>query len=298
MRSIYWIITAALLGTSGLAACASSDNSGGSGGGSGSGGSGVGGSSTSAGGAAGSGGSAVTGGAGGTGAGGTVTSAGGSGGTASGTDGTLCPLPAQALITDFSSSNFGSTGTLSGGLYVYPLGGTYGLNSDLGEGTWHISGAIGTYSGFGLYLDNCNRIDASAYAGISFKISGRVEQEGAVTLQVDTLNNAITAAWLNAHGGTAKDTDPGRCEPPATAPNQWAQTACLQPQQVIPVTEVPTEQSILWSDFAGGSPDTSVNPSDIVAIHWFFPNPPGAGTDSPTLYQVDITIDDLSFIKK
>jgi hypothetical protein len=297
MRSIYWIISAALLVTSGLSACASSGNAGGSGG-SASGGS----TSTSAGGAAGSGGSTVAGGAGGAGSGGTVTSAGGSGGTTSGTtsatDGTLCPLPAQALITDFSSSNFGSSGTLSGGLYVYPLGGTYGLNADLGEGTWHISGAVGTYSGFGLYLDNCNRIDASAYAGISFKISGRVEQEGAVTLQVDTLNNTITAAWLNAHSGAAKDTDPGRCEPPASAPNQWAQTACLQPQQVIPVTETPTEQSIPWSDFAGGSPDTSVNPSQIVAIHWFFPNPPGAGTDSAMPYQVDITIDDLSFIKK
>jgi hypothetical protein len=298
MRSIYWVFSAALLMTSGLAACAGSDNSGGSGG-SGSGGS----TSTSAGGAAGSGGSSVAGGAGGTGAGGTVTPTGGSGGTTSGTtsvsepDGKLCPLPDQ-LITDFSSSNFGSAGILAGGLYVYPGSGNYGLNSDVSGGNWHITGAIGNYSGFGLYLDNCNRIDASAYAGISFKISGRVEQEGAVTLQVDTLNNTITAAWLNAHGGTAKDTDPGRCEPPASAPNQWAQSACLQPQQVIPVTETPTEQSILWSDFSGGSPDTSVTPSDIVAIHWFFPNPPGVGTDSPTPYQVDITLDDLSFIKK
>jgi hypothetical protein len=293
------------LSWSGLVACSSSETTPGGAGAS----NGTGGSSTTP---NGTGGSSTTpnGTGGGSGAGGVA--AGGTGGSTSagtgtaGTDGKLCPLPAQALFIDFTYSgtgdasqiHFGSTGTLSGGEYLYPTSGSYPLVSDMTGNSWHISGDIGDYSGFGLYFDGCSRIDASAYAGISFKVSGTVEQDGGITLVVDTLNDTIKASWLNEHGGTAKDTDPGRCEPPADAANQWAQSTCLAPTQMIPITDTPTVQSILWSDFSGGKPDANVEASDIVAIHWFFPNPPGAGTTSPTPYKVDITLDDLSFIKQ
>ena len=113
---------------------------------------------------------------------------------------------------------------------------------------------------------------------------------------VDTLDDTISATWLNAHGGSAKDGDPGRCEPPASAANQWTQSTCAAPNLTIPVTDTPTVQSILWSDFSGGKPDTGVKPSDIVGIHWFFPNPDGIAIGSPTPYKVDITLDDLSFV--
>jgi hypothetical protein len=245
------------------------------------------------------------------GTGGKTTAMGGAGGAntvvAGGTDGQMCPPPIQPLITDFtydpsststSEVHFGGSGGLAGGEYIYPTDGDYPLKSDVTGSSWHITGNVGTYSGFGLYLDGCNRIDASAYAGISFKISGVVEQEGGVTLVVDTLNDSITAAWLNSHGGNVSATAPGRCEPPDSAPNQWAQSDCLTPTQVIPVTETPEVQTILWSDFAGGKPEASVTPSDIIGIHWYFPNPPGAGTEYPTPYKVDITLDDLSFVPK
>jgi hypothetical protein len=291
------------LAASGLVACSKGETTPGE--------TGVGGTPSGTGGSLGVGGSSTaprgTGGSVGT--GGSTSTPGGTGGATvgGGTDGTLCPSPAQPLITDFtydpsststSEVHFGGSGGLAGGEYLYPTDGDFPLKSDVTGSSWHITGNVGTYSGFGLYLDGCNRIDASAYAGISFKVSGTVEQEGGFTLVVDTLNDSITAAWLNSHGGNVSPTAPGRCEPPASAPNQWAQSDCLTPTQVIPVTETPEVQTILWSDFAGGKPEASVTPSDIIGIHWYFPNPPGAGTASPTPYNVDITLDDLSFVPK
>jgi len=217
------------------------------------------------------------------------------GGSTASTDGKLCSTP-QALISDFSQAQFGSATTLAGGEYVYPTTGTYGLTSDFSGGNWHISGTVGDYSGFGLYLDGCSHIDASAFKGISFKVSGTVEQGGGITLEISTLNDTITATWLNSHGGNVPATDPGRCLPPTTDVNQWAQSTCAEPQQVIPVTTTPTVQTILWSDFSGGKPEATVKASDITSIHWFFPNPDGIGSGTPTPYKVDITIDDLSFI--
>ncbi len=248
-----------------------------------------------------------TGGSGGVGGG--TTAPAGTGGTtdAASTDGKLCLGTTQALITDFTYAggtadttqvHFGDSTTLGGSEYVYPTGtDSYPLTSDMSANTWHISGTVGTYSGFGLYFDNCSRIDASAYQGISLKISGTVEQDGMVTFGVDTLDDTIAASWLNSHGSTGA-TNPGRCNPPADSTlNQYSQSACANPTASIPVTTIPTVQSILWTDFTGGKPESDVKPGDIIGIHWFFPNPPGAGTASPTTYNVDITLDDLSFIQ-
>jgi len=251
-----------------------------------------------------------TGGNGGVGGGTTAPAGTGGGGTAGTTgafspDGKLCLGPTKALITDFTYAggtadttqvHFGDSSTLGGSEYVYPTGtDSYPLTSDMRASNWHISGTVGTYSGFGLYFDGCNRIDASAYQGISLKISGTVEQDGMVTFGVDTLDDSITATWLNSHGSTGA-VNPGRCNPPADPTlNQWSQAACANPTASIPVTSTPTVQTILWTDFSGGKPESSVKPSDIIGIHWFFPNPPGAGTASPTTYTVDITLDDLSF---
>jgi hypothetical protein len=248
-----------------------------------------------------------TGGSGG-GAGGTTPPSGGSGGGAGGsggssstgtasTDGKLCPAP-QALITDFTYTpgsdttqvHFGNSTTLSGGEYVY--GGLTGapLVSDMSNSNWHITGSVGDYSGFGLYFDSCSRIDASAFKGISFKVSSTVISDG-ITFGVDTLDNTITADWINSHGGSS--TGPGRCTPPADPSlNQYSQSTCANAAASIPVTATPTVQQVLWSDFTGGKPDANIaKPAEIIGIHWSFPWT-GAGTP----YAVDLTLDDLSFI--
>lgn len=216
-------------------------------------------------------------------------------GPITGNDGTLCPLPATALITDFTFAppdggttdttgvHFGTYGSLSGGEYVYPAA----IISDVSQSNWHISGTVGTYSGFGLYFDGCNRVDASKYKGISFKISGSMGGNQ-LTFGVATLNDSIASGWINTHGGNS--TDPGRCIP-ASGSGQYTEQGCSTPTKTIPVTSAEAVVNVMWSDFAGGAPEASVlTPAEITGISWTLPWSGG------TPYPVDIVIDDLSFI--
>src|SRR5262249_11920737 len=134
------------------------------------------------------------------GAAGTTTGAGGNAGGAAGyatNDGVMCPAPA-ALITDFSPRaadggapanevRFGGRATtFAGGGYFYPNDPTTkpsALTQDATMGNWHLTGTVGDFSGFGLYFDNCSRVNASGFKGISFTVSGTV-QGGAITFEV------------------------------------------------------------------------------------------------------------------
>ncbi len=240
------------------------------------------------------------------------TGTGGSGGASTTSEGTLCPPPAATgLITDFTyvagdagtaadttMVSFGdSTTTLSGGEFIYPTTGTYPLTSTVTGNNWHITGTVGDYSGLGFVFYNCNRINATGFTGISFKISGMV-QTNAITFEVDTLTDAITPSWLNTHGGTAMVTDPGACKPPETATlNQYSQSTCGEPTKSIPVTATPTTVTVHWSDFTTGKPDPGPKPADIVGIRWVLPTPAGVGLSAVATYAVDITIDDVTFVK-
>jgi hypothetical protein len=270
--------------------------------------------------ATGNGGSSATGNGGSTGTGGT-------GGSMYATsDGVACLAPATSgLIIDFtpaapadggttadggagdggvnnSTARFGDDSTtLSGGTYYYPNDPTmsmYVLNSDVSAGNWHLSGTVGDYSGFGLYLDNCSRIDASAFSGISFTISGTV-QGGMLTVEIDTLTDTLAASWLIAHpasGSNPKDGDPGRCIPNATATNQYNQSDCTEPTKVITVGTSPAPVTVKWSDFTTGKPQMAVTPTDIIAIRFILPTPAGVGTTGVTTYPLDLVFDDLKFV--
>ena len=234
--------------------------------------------------------------------GGAAAGTGGAGGSVGSTetDGVTCPLPAKALITDFTYApsdagaatdfaSFGDSTTLSGTEFVYPTG-TGALTSDVTKNNWHISGTVGDYSGLGLVFFNCSRVNAAAYKGISFTISGSVPTGNMITMGVGTLNNSITAAWLNTHGETGK-TSPGRCSP-VSGTNQYDQPTCATATKVIPITATPTTQKIMWADFTGGKPESGVTPTDIISVSAYFP---WAGAGSAP-YAADIVIDDLSFI--
>ena len=221
-------------------------------------------------------------------------------GPITGNDGTLCPLPATPLIADFTYApldggtsdttgvHFGSYGSLAGGEYVYPTTGSAAITSDVSQSNWHISGTVGDYSGFGLYFDNCNRVDAAKYQGISFTISGAMSG-GQLTLGVSTLNDSMAAGWINTHGGNS--TAPGRCIP-TSGTGQYSEQGCSTPTKTIAVTSTPTAVMVPWSDFAGGSPEASVaTPAEITSISWTL-----SWSSGGTPYPVDIVIDDLSFI--
>jgi hypothetical protein len=196
---------------------------------------------------------------------------------------------------------------LSGGTFAYPnaAGDPYAVSSDGSTGEWHVSGNIGNYSGFGLYLtrgqatpDGCNGIDASAYAGISFTIRGSVAMGGSLTMNVSTAEDDISHLWLNANGNPlpSPPSPPnfGTCIP---AMNKY-DGSCSSPAFTVPVTETETTVAILWDQFNGGRPRADVNPEEITGIRWIFPTPLGAGTATPTPYAADVYIDDLTFIER
>jgi hypothetical protein len=110
------------------------------------------------------------------------------------------------------------------------------------------------------------------------------------------LDDTPAASWLNAHGGTVAPDAPGRCIP-TSGTNAYSRSSCADPADTIPVTSTPTTINLMWSDFSGGKPEASVNPSNILMIYWYFPSPAGAGTSSVTTYVADITIDNLTFIQ-
>jgi hypothetical protein len=239
------------------------------------------------------------------GSGGATTGTGGAGvaGTtgSAATDGTLC-LPPQELITDFTYApsdagtsttevHFGNGATFGGGESSWTNSTTYPLTSDVTKSNWHISGTVDNYAGFNLYFDNCTRLNASAFKGISFKISGSVGSTNKLTFGMGTLNDSITGEWLNAHGGSAKTDTAGRCVPPATAVNQYAQSTCADPTKSIDVTADVVTQTIYWADLTGGKPDANPGLGDgITSIYWSIPWSTGA------TFAVDVTIDDLKFI--
>ena len=271
------------------------------------------------GGSGGSGGAGATTGSGGTttGSGGATTGSGGAGGGSAYpvSQGVNCLPPATSgLITDFTyvrgdaatpvtdQVHFGDDSTtLSGGEFVYPNTGAtpvpmYPLTSDVTGNTWHITGTVGDYSGFGFFFDSCNRVNATGFKGISFTISGTVMGQ-ALTFEVDTLNDTIKPAWLSAHGGSPGATDPGACDPGGTATTtQYSQTVCTEPTKSVTVGSSPTTVTVLWSDFTTGKPDASPAPADIVGIRWVLPTPTGAGTASAVTYSVDLTVDNIAFV--
>jgi hypothetical protein len=202
----------------------------------------------------------------------------------------------NALPTD--TITFGDfTNTLSGGTFVYPNGAaTYALTSNVTASNWHVTGSVGDYSGLGLFLQDCTKIDASGYSGMSFVISGSVAKGNSVTFQVATAADDIPATWLNAHKASAATADEkpnfGRCTP---ASSQYDGT-CGSPTFPVPVTATPTKVTVKWTDLVGGKPQASPTPSEITGIRWVLPNPDGVGTGSVTPYAVDITIDDVNFV--
>ncbi|HTV24612.1 MAG TPA: hypothetical protein VMG12_38235 [Polyangiaceae bacterium] len=228
-----------------------------------------------------------------------------------------CPTLVQPLITDFTppegaadadagadagtiipGATFGSFPvTLSGGTFTYPsaAGDPYAVDSDIRTGEWHLSGNIGTYSGFGFYFQGCNRIDASDYLGLSFSIRGNIAPGGGLILSVSTASNDVSYLWLNSQPTPPfplAEPNSGRCLP---AMNQYDGT-CATPFYSVPITESETTIEVRWADLSGGKPSASVDPAEITAIGWNFSPPSGAGTPDATAYAVDLFIDDVRFI--
>jgi hypothetical protein len=241
-------------------------------------------------------------GAGGSSAAGTGGGAGttGTGGLAA-VEGVTCPPPEQMLnnftfdpdggsMTDPRFGTFGTT--LSGGGSAYG-----GLTSDVTGNDWHLVGTISDYSGFGLYFDNCNKINASDYAGIRFTIWGTFPSPNQLVFSVPTMSNSVPGTWLQSVGGVnVTGNEPGRCFPGANM-MQYYHPDCADPIYKITVTgtqAAPQTVSLMWNGFMEGKPQPAVMPSEITGILWYVTWTGASGTP----YMVDFHIDNLAFIPK
>lgn len=176
-----------------------------------------------------------------------------------------------------------------GGTYVYPgidpkgCGAVpaYPLTQTISPHSWHITGTVGDYSGFGLWLAPCT-IDLSAYTGgISVTISGSVGKVNTIQFNVGTSSNS-------PHDPTNCNSNVGTC----TA------AKCASASTTISLTSTPTTVTIPWSGFTGGLPNANPNAAEVTSISFSLPDPYLYTTAPPvaTPYAVDITIGDIVLV--
>ncbi len=293
MRSRAWFGGLGLAALSGalvsLAACSSEDTpASGTGGSVGAGGkAGVGGGAASLGGAASFGGSAVgAGGASTTGSGGNAVASGGN--ASAGAACTATPLT-EAKIVDFEAAdsdttttdyNFGKTPGWAGGTYTYPAA---KMTGTLETGTWKIAGNVGDYSGFGIWVGDGIKYDASAFTGIEFDISGNpgMDATGAP--------NKVTFSL-----GTAPNTwqDPTKIGCNTCVATEAARYSdCAPVTFAVPVSATKATIQIPWASLTGGKPVLTADNKQIVQLQWSFA---WAGTGA-TAYDASIVIDNVRF---
>ena len=230
---------------------------------------------------------------------------GGSGGTA-GTDecacmqATDCPTimaPSDGIINNFENlfvdttelpenGIFGANnedGTLKenwwlgyfSGAYAYPDASDMCATSDfpltrsLAGGELNVSGTVGTYSGFGTWMEQCH-IYMSDYSGISFLIGGDAGPTGTLQLRAFTKTNTAEVECRPWRGTCADAT-------------------CTPSTYTVTVPSTPTVVTVSWSDFTAGAPSAGVDPAEIWQFQWDF-----EWTDTTTPYAVDVTLDDVT----
>lgn len=215
--------------------------------------------------------------------------------TAAPGDSTLaCPQVTREVISDFTFAgnpngvNFTGDAAFPGGTYHYPDA-PDALRSDVTNGDWHIHGTVRDVSGFGLYFNACQQVDAAAYRGIAFKLWGQLGDGGALVFFVGTSVNQVASTWVNANKASPSVPDEpanmGRCVPLGSRYDG----TCREARRVLNVPAEPQNSLVLWRDLGDGCPDPSVDPSEINTIAWYFPQPVRGS------YTVDIHIDDLRF---
>src|SRR5262249_32766960 len=156
-------------------------------------------------------------------------------------------------------ASFGAfSADFSGGTYQFPSPATCdpttSICADFSAMTWHITGLVRDYSGFGLYF-SC-KTSALPYTGIAFDISGAFTGNGmgtgsvpatGVTFIVGTPADDVAAQYTSA------PTTPtwGACIP--ANGNQYDGT-CADPSKVVTLSGTPTTVMLPWTGFTGGKP--------------------------------------------
>jgi hypothetical protein len=139
-----------------------------------------------------------------------------------------------------------------------------------------ISGQVSTFSGIGFYLYHC--LDASAFHGIQFTISGDVGNE--------LVSNMGSPNQLTFSVGMLPDDKLGNGLGTCTLPG------CTSPSYSFTVPAQPTTLRVAWEMLTGGAPIYVLDPKGISGISWSFPWPCAA---SVTPYTTHIILSDVAF---
>lgn len=220
-----------------------------------------------------SGGAAVAGGGSGGDAGGAAPGGGGSGGAA----GPCARVPVtDPAITDFETNwmpgtpgSFKASSGYQGGLFAYPETGksVTPLTWEVTAGEAVITGPVGDYSGFGMWL-SC-QLDASIFQGIEFDIKGNAGPTNRVKFMIQQSPTTYEVGK-----------DHATCVPTDTA-KPWE--SCVQPFKYIPVTETVTHITIPWAELTGGKPVAALDPAQILGLQFDFDWAPGGPMPIPVM---------------
>ncbi len=139
-----------------------------------------------------------------------------------------------------------------------------------------IAGQVTTFSGFGFYLYHC--LDASAFQGIEFTISGDVGNE--------LVSGMGAPNQLTFSVGMLPDDKVGSGLGTCTLPS------CSAPSYAFTVPAQPTTIRVTWEMLTNGAPIYVLDPKAISALSWSFPWPCAT---SVTPYTTHVTVSDVAF---
>ena len=195
--------------------------------------------------------------------------------------------PSRALITDFSDATVGTSGisfgtspNIGGGSYTYaapglsapvlslaaaPAGST-GQALEVVANPGLTTDPSNAWSGFGVGFDMC--VDASAYTGVAFTITGGLGDCALTFSPVFSEDNSVT-----------DDPTFGSC---TAASCFTGQSAPLSPGTSI----------VHFADVIGGSPQTFVDPRALTGVQWQL----NAPTDGVSVCAANFAVTNVTFV--
>jgi hypothetical protein len=190
--------------------------------------------------------------------------------------------PTMALIADFTPVDGGTVINegVPGGTYAYAPNGEPAPSPMISSGAWSlmyigIGLAETAVVNYGVYFSPPGGacVDAHAYHGVSFKLSGDIT---GCTLQVTLADSQKTSH--------TDDPMRGGCTAATCDPSQKALT----------LSASPTPVQLAWGDVSGGAPAGDIDPSRLVSVGWQLTIPPAADGGSSVCI-ANVTVDDVMF---
>jgi hypothetical protein len=192
--------------------------------------------------------------------------------------------PPNATISNFvpwNNGSWGASGDLTGGQSLYQTatdaaaaGFSPSVDGTAADPALHVTATVvagGGYAGYVMWFHPC--VDASAYTGISFDISGSL---GGATLSFQVQMNDDYPIDVGNQKG-------------ACAGGSWTQTTCWNNRAAVTVTADVTTVSFTWAELIGGYPTTPVDPRQLLGIQW------EANCSTTAACAVDLTLDNVQF---